>query len=218
MSSFGTFDMSTSRQESFAALVTAYLKTLSLSINYSLVDRAGDLPDPTMPPTRQVLQTYPYRKTTLQGLKVQVTDPVEGLGSRANKNTLLYLGMTRNQAIPGSGYLPWSANWVTLNDANPVAGCLAIHRGDFIDGFLIPKLAVINKATHFEMTNAHTKKTGAAKAEYSFGIGRPTKPDSVFAWNKSSVDGKTLYTWSSANTKSDEDGRAGFQSKAWGQG
>ncbi|KAK0649720.1 hypothetical protein B0T16DRAFT_457106 [Cercophora newfieldiana] len=219
-STFGSFSMSPSRRESFAALVLRHLHALSLSINYSLVDRTGTIPNPTMPPTQLILQTYPYRHSTAQSSGSILSAPVEGLSAAGDKNMLLYLGMTRNQGLPASQHLPFSANWVaSMSPAagNPVAGCLAINRADFLDGFLIPKLTAINRATYFEVTKAHTKKTGPAKAEYSFSIGRAEQPDSFFAWRKMAVGQLTVYAWTTSSSKSDEDGLAGFESRASGK-
>lgn len=216
-SSFGGFAMTPTRRDSFARLVLSHLKGLSVSINYSLVDRSGAVLDPTLPPTSQALQTYGHRETTMENSIFQVSDPVEGLGTAGDKNALLYLGMTRKQAMPASKRLPWSANWVTSNNANPVAGGLAISRADFIDHFLMPKLAMINMATHFEVTQAHTKKKGAAAAEYSFAIGRPTLADAAYAWVQTPLLGPDYYTWTRSSSKSDEAGARGFQSNAKGK-
>ncbi|KAK4450849.1 hypothetical protein QBC34DRAFT_493381 [Podospora aff. communis PSN243] len=216
-SSFGGFAMTPSRRDSFASLVLSYLKGLSVSINYSLVDRSGTVLDPTLPPTSQALQTYGYRETTMEDSVLQVSDPVEGLGVAGDKNALLYLAMTRKQAMPASQRLPWSANWVTSNMANPVAGGLAISRADFIDHFLMPNLAMINKATYFEVTQADTRKTGAASAAYSFAIGKPGLDDAAYAWVQTPLLGPDYYTWTRSSSKSDEAGARGFQSNAKGK-
>lgn len=218
LSIFGGFDMKPSRRDSFKALITDWLGDLTMSINYSLVDRSGSVPDPTSPPTSQVLQTYPYQTTKLKNLvTIEVSEPVEGLGTVGGGNMLLYLGMTKGQSMPEGG-LPWKANWVPRGLAsNPTAGCLAISREDLIDNFLMPHLTIINRATYFEMTEAHTKKTGAAKAEYRFNIGQRALADSAFHWTKSVVEGETRYSWTKTSSMSDEDGKRGFKCKASGK-
>lgn len=211
---FGTFDMKPSRRVSFAALVTDWMKNLTMSINYSLVDSVATIPDPTVPPTSQVLQTYPYKTTTTQG----VHSSFEGLGGLGDRNMLLYLGMTGGQSMPPTKHLPWKANWVSASAPdNLVAGCLAISRTDFVDNWLIPNLAIINNATDFEVTEVSTKKTGPATASYRFSIGKRTDlPESAFNWTKIVSGAKTMYYWSRSRRIKDEDGKNGFKSRAEG--
>lgn len=101
--------MKPSRRDSFKALITDRLGDLTMSINYSLVDRSGSVPDPTSPPTSQVLQTYPYQTTQLKNLvTIEVSEPVEGPGTVGDGNMLLYLGVTKGQSMHEDG-LPWES-------------------------------------------------------------------------------------------------------------
>ncbi|KEF61147.1 uncharacterized protein A1O9_02712 [Exophiala aquamarina CBS 119918] len=144
LSEFGVQILSEGEFERFASLVISALRdSFNQALAYSLEGIGAEV-ESTFAPTAQRLQCLPYRKDG--------KDPIsEGLTQEGDKNLLVYVSMTQNQAFPEIWMLPYSGNWCVPPS---IPATMAIGRTVFFDSFLIPRLNEINKATFIKATAA----------------------------------------------------------------
>ncbi|TFK37928.1 hypothetical protein BDQ12DRAFT_130880 [Crucibulum laeve] len=132
-------------------------------------------PLPTLTPTSLDFQNYPF-------VSVAGTRPSEGLTGDAGLNLLLYLEMTDHHSSPNLP-LSTSANWVIPGpDNRSVDGCAALSRQIFFEGWILPLLNPINRATFIAADKAEFTSLPFKQFKYGFTRVPPSDMDLSFKW------------------------------------
>ncbi|KAG5651139.1 hypothetical protein H0H81_009731, partial [Sphagnurus paluster] len=129
----------------FGAYVDDYIKNLRKpeTRDHSIIHY---LPSSKKPDT-YAIPTLPPTDLNFQDLLFLATDSNTG---EKEDNMLIYLQMTGNVPLPPD-ILKTSANWVVPAPPGQVEydGTVALSKKIFLDGWLLPKLAPLNRATSF---------------------------------------------------------------------
>ncbi|KAF2838468.1 hypothetical protein M501DRAFT_1057752 [Patellaria atrata CBS 101060] len=164
---FGDYTFTSSTMFSFKMLMLRWMQAaqdsggslLGYSITTSNPSSVNTLP-PSFPPTDQAFQIYPY-------IEPGKNQPTDGRGSVGDKNMIVYLNMTGGKAFPEPKMLPYSGNWCSKS----IPATMAISGDIFFTDFLLPKLAILNKATYIEAVSAKAEIKGIKfSVSYSHGF------------------------------------------------